>query len=307
MLNKIINNYIEIRRTMGFKFKTQSCLLLNFGAFAKENGDIYVLNKTVIDWARLAPSSAQRRNRLLTVRRFAIAMQVEDKHHEIPSAEVFGRETFRRRIPYILSSKELQVLLTAALKLRPVKTIRAITYATLFALLAVTGLRISEALALNIKDITKDGLIIRATKFRKDRLVPLHESTKKGLQRYLEYRSQYGYGCMESVLFISTSGTNLAYSTVNSTFKRLASSVGLSNKPNHPDMRIHDLRHSFAVKSLEQFNGNRADASRHMTALSTYLGHAHISDTYWYLHSTPVLMKKIAATQEIFYRRKNHD
>ena len=229
-------------------------------------------------------------------------MRAEDKRHEVPAADIFGHETFKRRIPYILSSEELKLLLIAASQLKPQKTIRPLTYSTLFALLAATGIRICEALALNVQDVSNDGLIIRNTKFRKNRLVPLHPSTQQGIQRYLNYRVKYGGG-IDPALFISNSGTRLTYPTVNSIFLQLARSTGLRGKPGHPGVCIHDLRHRFAMKSLEQCSGNRAVVSRHMLALSTYLGHAHLSDTYWYLHSTPVLMKQIAKTQEVFYRR----
>jgi integrase len=304
MLIEMINRYVELHRVMGFKYRTQNCLLQHFATFAQQQGDNYVRNKTVIEWAKQAPSPAQRRNRLLTVRRFSISMQAEDKRYEIPPADAFGHETFKRRLRHILSSGELKLLLNAALKLSPANTIRSLTYSTLFALLAATGLRISEALALNVEDITDDGLMIRATKFRKNRLVPLHRSTQQGLQYYLNYRIRYSG--IERSLFISTNGERLSYSTVNSIFLRLVRSTGLRNGPGHPGICIHDLRHRFAVKSLEQCEGNRTAISQHMVALSTYLGHAHISDTYWYLQATPTLMKQIATTQEILYRRKNN-
>ena len=303
MINKIINRYIEMQHSMGFKFRIQGCLLRSFGEFSRKNGDVYIRSKTIIDWAGLARSRAQKRNRLLTVRRFAIAMQAENNHHQVPPADIFGNETFKRRIPYILSSEELKWLLISASKLKSEKTIRPITYATLFALLAVAGIRISEALALNVEDFSDNFLVIRNTKFRKNRLVPLHESTQKGIQRYLKRRIQYGYGGgIDSALFISNNGKRLPYPTVISVFLQLVRSIGLRDDPGHPGVYIHDLRHRFAVKSLEQCYGDRASVSQHMLALSTYLGHAHISDTYWYLHATPILMKQIAATQESFYR-----
>lgn len=303
MLRKTINNYVELHRAMGFKFRIQNCLLQNFLAFAEQRGDIHVRKKTVLEWAELAPSPAQRRNRLLTVRRFAIAVKAEDKYHQIPPADAFGHATFKQRKPYILSDDELKLLLTAALTLKPENTIRPRTYATLFALIAATGLRIGEALALNIKDLTEDGLIIHATKFHKDRIVPLHETTRQGLKCYLNYRIKYSG--LNPSLFISNKGTSLSYSTVISIFIQIVQSAGLRDGPGNPGVCIHDLRHRFAVRSLEQCSGkNRDEISRHILALSTYLGHAHISDTYWYLHSTPILMAQIAEAQEIFYRRK---
>jgi integrase len=156
-----------------------------------------------------------------------------------------------------------------------------------------------------VEDITDDGLLVRSTKFRKDRLVPLHDSTREGIRYYLSYRIQYSG--IEHSLFISTHGRRLSYSTVNSIFLQLVRSIGLRHGPGHPGFCIHDLRHRFAVKSLEECAGDPVAISHHMVSLSTYLGHAHISDTYWYLHATPLLMKQIAAVQEkTFYRRENH-
>lgn len=304
MLKKMIDRYVELHRAMGFKYHTQNYYLQHFAAFAQQQGDTYVRCKTVLAWAKQASSPAQSRNRLLTVRRFALTMQAEDKRYEIPPADAFGRKTFKRRRPYILSSAELKDLLIKALELKPENTIRPITYATLFALLAATGLRISEALALNLEDMTNDGLRVCATKFRKDRLVPLHESTRQGIQHYLKFRNQCSG--MESALLISNNGKRLVYPTVIRIFLQLVRSIGLRDSSSQSGICIHDLRHRFAVRSLEQCKGDRAAISQHMVALSTYLGHARISDTYWYLHATPTLMKQIAVTQEKFYRRENH-
>lgn len=305
MLIKMINRYVELHRAMGFKYRNQNCLLQHFAAFAKQQGDTYVRCKTVLEWAKQAPSAAQKRNRLLTVRRFSSMMRAEDKRYEIPPADAFGHETFKRRINRILSSEELKTLLIAASQLKPANTIRPKTYTTLFALLAATGLRISEALALNLKDITDDGLIIRATKFRKDRLVPLHESTQQGIQCYLN--SCVRFLRAEDALFISNNGARLCYSTVNTIFLQLVRSIGLRDGPEHLGICLHDLRHRFAVISLEQCENNRMAVSQHMTVLSTYLGHAHVSDTYWYLHATSPLMKKIAVIQENLFRSNNDD
>jgi integrase len=305
MLNKMINRYVEEHQVLGFKFRGQNYLLQNFSRFAHQNGEQYVQTKTVINWAKQAPSQAQRRNRLLTVRRFAIKMQSEDARHEVPPPDAFGRATFKRRLPRILSAAELKQLLVASLKLKPLNTIRPITYATLFSLLAATGLRVSEALNLNLDNITEDGLVIRSTKFRKDRLVPLHESSLKAIQYYLRYHIKCAVN--HNALFISNSGRRLSYSIVNNVFLQLTRSIGLRKGPGQPGICIHDLRHRFAVRSLEQCKNNREDVDQHIVALSTYLGHVHISDTYWYLQSTPVLMKKIAKNQENLYRSVCHE
>jgi integrase len=300
MLSGDVKCYVDRQRTMGFKYRVQNGLLLNFAAFAEAQDDDFVRTERVLDWAALAPSRAQRRNRLLTVRRFAWAMQAEDERYQIPPVDAFGRAPFKRRLPHIFTPEQIATLLKAAAQLLPAGSIRPAMYRTLFALLAATGLRSSEALALKFGDISDDGLVIRETKFRKSRLVPLHETMFEGLQRYLTLRNQLG--AINNAVFVSISGTTLSYSTVISVFLRLIRSIGLRAGPGHPGPNLHDLRHSFAVHSLEQCGDDPKVIKRHMTALSTYLGHTHISDTYWYLQATPILMTKIAEAGENLHK-----
>ena len=300
MLEAAVSHYVEMHRALGFKYRTQDLLLRNFAAFAEAQGDTTVRVDRVLDWAGNAPSAAQQRNRLLTVRRFAIAMHLEDPAHEIPPADAFGHASFRRRIAHLYSAHDITRLIDAALQLKPQGSIRPITYATLFALLASTGLRISEALALTVSDITTDGLLIRDTKFRKSRLVPLHPTTRNGLDRYLSARAQLAP--LDAVLFISQQGKPLPHSTVNGVFLKLARAIGLRKGPGHRGPRLHDLRHTFAVRSLEQCAGDNEAIARHLHALSTYLGHACVSYTYWYLQATPILMAQIAVAGETLYQ-----
>jgi len=300
MLKETIDKYVSIRRAMGFKFIVPNRLLQSFALFAEARGETHVCSCTVINWAGLAPSSAQKRNRLLTVRRFSIAMKSADNQYEIPTYDAFGRHAGERRSPHIFTSEELRLLLSAASKLRPIGTLRPKNYTTIFALLATTGLRISEALALNVDDINNDGLRIKCTKFRKDRLVPLHVSAQNAIECYLRYRAKYINE--NPALFISNKGERLPYPTVFSTFLKIMRSIGLRDKSGKSGPCLHDLRHTFAVKSLEECIGNPTAVSRHMVALSTYLGHAHISDTYWYLQATPTLLTQISEAQEICYR-----
>ena len=197
--------------------------------------------ETVLTWAAEAPSAGQRRERLLVVRRFARQMQAEDERYEVPPAQAFGKPERARRVPYIYTSAEIRCLLAAAAELTPRDSIRPATYVALLALIVSTGLRISEALALQLDDITPAGLVIRHTKFRKSRLVPLHPTAKRGLERYLALRRLVG-GSDQSV-FISLWGTGLSYSTVYAVFLKLMRSIGLRGGPGSPGPCIHDLRH----------------------------------------------------------------
>jgi integrase len=300
MLSQDLTRYVDLHRSLGFKFRIQHSLLRNFVAFAEAQGDELVRVDRVLAWAAQAPSPPQRRNRLLTVRRFALAMQAEDARHEVPAADALGHGRFERRMPQIYRPDEIARLMQAAAQLQPAGSIRPLMYSTLFGLLAATGMRISEALALRLEDITADGLIIRQTKFQKSRLLPLHETTRRALDKYLSARARLG--TLDGALLVSTTGKALSYNTVMAVFLRLARSIGLRGGPGRPGPRIHDLRHTFAVRSLEQCRHDREAVARHIVALSTYLGHAHVTDTYWYLHATPIMMGQIAEAGEALHR-----
>ena len=179
----------------------------------------------VISWATEAPSPEQRRNRLLTVRRFAVAMHAENSQNDVPAADALGRGLFRRSLPYIYSGEEIVQLMEAAASLGAPGTFRPLTYITLFGLLAATGMRISEALALRFSNVTEDGLIINQTKFKKSRLVPLHDTTRAAIDRYLSARLSI-FADVDS-LFISETGRPLCYDTVNGLFRRLSRKIGL--------------------------------------------------------------------------------
>jgi integrase len=300
MLNEDITRYVELHQAMGFKFRLQACLLRHFARFAESRGDDFVRNETVLEWSAQAPSPAQRRGRLLVVRRFARAMQAEDERYEVPPADVFGRPIRNRRMPHIYTSEEIRRLLNAARQLTPKGSLRPTTYVALFSLLVSTGVRISEALSLQSDDFTSDGLLIRNTKFRKTRLVPLHATVQQALDRYLACRTRVGGN--DRSLFISMWGTRLTHRTVYAVFLELARSVGLRGGPGNAGPCIHDFRHTFAVRALEACRGGKEEIARHMLALSTYLGHAHPSDTYYYLQATPKLMEATACAGEALFR-----
>ena len=296
MLSRDLQRHADLHRALGFKFRTQHALLRLFVAHAEGLGDEFIGSRRVIDWAAQAPSAAQRRNRLLMVRRFALALRAEDGRHEVPPADVFGAPGLRRRKPHIYAPEEVARLLAAAARLGPATSLSASTYETLFGLLAATGMRISEALALQVADVTADGLLIRATKFQKSRLLPLHGTVRAALCRYLQLRARIASA--SDSLFVSVKHEPLPYDTVAGTFRRLARSLGLRGGAGEPGPRIHDFRHTFAVRSLEGCASDRQAITRHLLALSTYLGHARVADTYWYLEATPVLLREVAEAGE---------
>jgi integrase len=299
MLSDAVNRHIELYRQMGFKYKVQAYMLHSYVAFAQGRSEGFIQTDTVLEWAASAPSIRQRHDRLLVIRRLACALHAEDERHQVPPAGVFGRAVRSRRTCHIFSKDEIDRLLRATSRLTPTASIRPTTYHALLSLIACTGLRISEALKLDLSDLTDDGLLIRATKFQKNRLVPLHETARRGLQQYVAVRNRIA--TTTSTVFVSQRGAALPYPTVNATFLYLARSAGLRGAPGIGGCRIHDLRHTFAVRSIEQFAGDRKAVARHMTALSTYLGHAHVSDTYWYLQATPKLLGDVALAAEALH------
>ena len=300
MLSRDLQRHTDLHRALGFKFRTQHALLRLFVTHAEGLGDEFVDGGRVIDWAAQAPSAAQRRNRLLTVRRFALALRAEDGRHEVPPVDVFGVTGPRRRKPYIYAPEEITQLLAAAARLRPAASLKSSTYETLFGLLAATGMRVSEALALQVADVTVDGLLIRATMFQKSRLLPLQDTVRAALERHMQHHARIALP--GDSLFTSISHGPLPYDTVAGAFRRLARSLGLRGEAGQRGARIHDLRHTFAVRSLERCAPERHAIARHLVALSTYLGHARVADTYWYLEATPVLLREVADAGEILLR-----
>jgi integrase/recombinase XerD len=243
----------------------------------------------------LASAETHRAKRLRLVVHFAHFARVEDPTHELPPAHLF-RGGSRRRRPYLFSDEEIQRLLQCASRLRPVGTLRPLTYQTLLGLLIVTGMRISEVLALRYADLTPEGIVIAQTKFRKSRLVPLHPTARTALEQFLLRRRRIVTA--DDHLFISRRGQPYRYATVAQTFTTLLAAAGIHGHPHSPRPRLHDFRHRFAVKALEACPDSRDHVARHMLALSTYLGHARLESTYWYLETTPQLMLDIVAACE---------
>ena len=178
MLSEAINPHIELYRSMGFKYKVQAYMLHSFADFAQGRSEAFIQTDSVLEWAAGAPSVRQRHDRLLIIRRLACALNAEDKRHQLPPTGVFGRARKSRRTCHIFTPDEIDRLLRAASHLTPTGSMRPVTYTALLSLIVCTGLRVSEALKLELSDLTEDGLLIRATKFQKNRLVPLHESAR---------------------------------------------------------------------------------------------------------------------------------
>lgn len=291
MLSEIIEAYLATRQALGFQLRAQGSRLRKFAMFAGTRGDLHVRCRTALDWAALASSPQTRDQRLKDVARFARYARAEDPAHEIPPDRVFIHHR-SRRVPYIYSPEDVVELLEAASQLGPRGSLRPRTYYTLIGLLAATGLRVSEALDLRLDDVTGDGLVIRESKFRKSRLVPLHPTTAAVLRRYIERRQRAGGG--DDHVFISLRGGRPDRTQVLRTFWKLLAIVRLYPGRVARRPRIHDLRFTFAVRALEASPEGRDRVGRDAVALATYMGHASVAFNYWYLEGTPALMAGIA-------------
>lgn len=297
MLIDAIERYLTVRRAMGYKAYHLTRHLTDFGRFAHAKGERHLRAATAIEWAGYGYSREQRSRQLHEVVHLARFLKAEDPRHEIPSAEVFtGHRT--RPTPYIYTTDEVTRILDTASRLRPnvITPLRPQLYVMLFGLIAATGLRTSEALRLTFDDISAGGVLhIRQTKFNKSRLVPLHASVRSALDSYLELRRRIA--TTDDHLFVGRHGKMLALPAAEAVFALVLKQANIArHRARRP--RITDLRHTFATRVLEQCSNRRDAVSRHVVALSTYLGHASIKHTYWYMQATPELLADIANLAE---------
>ena len=295
MLATAVTSYVAVRRAAGFGFRSPALALQSFARFSAARGESHIRAPIALEWAGLARSMSQRARRLGDVIRLARYLRAEDIRHEVPPP-VFGSEKRSRPAPYILAPHQIRQLILAASR-SGYRTLRRDTYSTFFALLACTGLRVSEAIRLRLDDLTPDGLVIRCSKFRKSRLVPLHDTARAGLERYLQRR--LAYAPAEPQLFVSLRRKPLLIEDVEVAFRTAARAAGLPATP-RARPTPHSLRHTFAVRALQACPDGRDAITRHMLALSTYLGHAKVAATYWYLEAVPELMTDIADRCERF-------
>jgi integrase/recombinase XerD len=298
MLAQAVNDYLALRRACGFKLRGEGYLLRSFAAFSDAREQHRVHAATAIEWAGLTSSAVHRARRLAAVIRFTRHIRAEDAGHELPPP-YYGSPGSKRPAPYILSPEDVRRLVEAASQFkRP--ALRGDTYSTLLSLLACTGLRKSEAIALRYTDLTVDGLVIRQTKFRSSRLVPLHDTARAALQQYIERRRPYAP--LDDHVFISSTGKPLGLTDVDRAVRVAAAKIGLPIGRGKRRPTPHSFRHFFAVRALQACPDGRDRIAQHMLALSTYLGHRSVESTYWYLEATAELMTDIAERSEVFFK-----
>jgi integrase len=290
-----------MRRKLGFALRIEGEELLRFARYAESMGHKGPLTvELALQWAqRCSGSQIYQARRLDIVRRFARYLKLSLQETEIPQEGILG-PSYRRISPHIYSEEEITALIGACRRLTPVGGIRPHTYATLFGLLACTGMRISEALRLTVDtvDAIRGMITVVEGKFHKSRVLPLHPSCVTALVSYSDLRERRHPATR--AFFVTEWGTSLKYLKTLMTFRGIAESLGWTR-----DTRIHGLRHTFAVRKLIQWYRDGEDIDRRIGALSTYLGHCKVQDTYWYFSAVPELMA-LAADRFERYAEVSH-
>jgi len=294
-----VDDYLRVRRALGFKLERHGRILPQLVAYLEAAGASTVTREPAISWARL-PATAHPQHwaaRLAIARGFAAYLQTIDRATEVPPAGVFAVR-YQRPVPYLWSDAEIRRLLVAARALRP--PLKAASHEALFGLLAVTGMRVGEAVALEIDDVDlHDGVIAigeQIAKLERARLLPLHSTTFDALKRYGAARARLCPQPRSTAFFLSAAGTAMDRSAVSKTLRTITIALGLRTETIHP--RTHDLRHSFAVDTLIGWQRSGVRIDEQIAVLSTYLGHVSPADTYWYLTATPELMGPAAQRLE---------
>jgi integrase/recombinase XerD len=287
-LTKAARDYVELRRSLGYKMRWVPGHLSNFISFLKEQKATHITSAFALQWAQLnnvQPVTAARH--LTDLRGFAAYCKAIDPRHEIPPKKAFPHQAKRAR-PYLYTDDEIASLLRAA---KEIGGLHGHTYYHLFGLLAVTGLRISEAVNLRRQDVRLDEqmLVIVGTKCGKSRLVPIHSSTRRALVQYARTRDRF-FRRDVPTFFVTERGNRIIPNTARNIFHRLSRKIGIRDPRASHGPRLHDFRHRFAVQTLVNWYRTGEQIEQRLPVLSTYLGHRNVSDTYWYITACPELM-----------------
>lgn len=299
-LRRAIDSYLALRRSLGFKLVGTSICLRDFAHFMEERHADYISRELAVEWATQRGNAAHTcAQQLAFVRGFAEYLSAMDPRAEIPERGLLPYPKVRPQ-PHIYSDEEVQRLLDGAKRLTPKDTLRPHTYYCFFGLLAVTGLRTREALNLKREDVDLSAgvLMIRETKFRKSRLVPIHSSTQENLAKYATRRDPLLRTASEPRFFINEHGRPLRPICVWHSFRKVGYEVGLWRDTDLRKPRLHDLRHTLAARTLIAWYRAGEDVELRLPALSAFLGHGSVENTYWYLSFYPELRKLAAARLE---------
>jgi integrase len=307
----LVEDYLDYRRRLGFALASEARRLFGFAHFADRIGHQGpITEELALRWARSSRRTTPitGAGRLQILRPFAKYRRQFDLATEISSPGLCG-PGYRRLTPHIYSGEEIQALLAAARQLSPAGGLRPATCEAIFGLLAATGLRISEALALLRTDVDLENgvLAIRQTKFRKSRLVPLHPTTTEALRQYASFRDRRLPAPRTEAFFLSDHGEPMNYRQVAYAFAGLRAQLGWRARGGHSVPRIHDVRHSFICRCLIRWYQQGVNVDNAMLSLSTYVGHTQVTDTFWYLTGTPELMAIAGERFEHFAQGGSHD
>jgi integrase len=287
--NTHVEDYLRLRRALGFKLEREGQWLAQLAADLDAAGAATLTSEVAIAWARQRASAGPNGwgKRLGVVRRFAAYLHTIVPATEIPPSGVFPARR-HRATPYLWSQEDIRRLLEGARALRP--PLRAATHEAIFGLLATSGMRVGEAVSLQRDDVDLGAgvITIRQAKFDRSRLVPLHPTVTEALERYAAQRDRLCPRPRSSAFFISATGNALDRSGVGKTLRQITTAMGTRTATVHP--RVHDLRHSFAVRTLIEWQRRGVSVDERIAVLSTYLGHVSPADTYWYLSAAPELM-----------------
>jgi integrase len=300
-----VQRYLKERRQLGFELTSPATELMRFARFADTRGHKGPLTRELqLEWARhhvRSTGTVTAARRIEVLRPFAAYYRQFEVDTEVLPTHALGRG-HRRLAPHIYTDQEIQQLLRQAERLTPQGGLRPLTYRTLFGLLASVGLRLSEALKLRIGDVDLGAatLIVRQTKFHKSRCLPIHASVVLALAEDRRTRERYSHADPDAPFFVSRTFNRLPKRTVESVFERMRLQLRLQARGDHANPRIHDLRHAMAVRRVQLWHESGVSVEHGMFWLCTYLGHAKITDTYWYLTGVPELMNIVGTQFERF-------
>jgi integrase/recombinase XerD len=304
-LPQAVKDYLALRRSLGFKLREYGECLHEFVSFLQKNGVSHITSKLAVEYAtqRRDEKSVSWSRRLTIIRGFARYRAGAAPRTEIPPVGLLKFRSKRAR-PYLYSEDEIHRLLEAALKMESPHELQPQTYYCLFGLLAVSGMRLGEAINLQPQDVdwTEGVLTIRGAKFGKSRLVPLHPSTLAVLRDYARLRDKIFTGRSVTTFLVTSRGTKLEKTNLSRVFREMSRQIAIRKPGVRHGPRLHDFRHRFAIETLLRWYRQGEQINRRMPVLSTYLGHGNVSGTYWYLGSTPELI--VAASKLIETRWK---
>jgi len=291
-IRQALADYLAVRRILGYKLVRAGKLLAQFLTFVEDRGQNHLTIETALAWATQPPDAHRSwaSARLSVVRCFAVHLRGIDPETEVPPVDLLPGRT-RRATPYLYSEEEIAALIATAGALHT--PYRVATYRTLTAMLAVTGMRVGEAIGLDRDDFDAvNGLLtIRNGKFGKSRELPLHPSTVTALGEYLHRDDRPRQARNTPALLVSTAGTRLLYTNVHSTFHQMVRRAGIKPRSALCRPRLHDIRHGFAVNTILDGYRDGGDPEARLALLSTYLGHVDPGKTYWYLSAAPELLQ----------------